>query len=204
MLRSLSWLLDIASVRTKKCSQSPSDSELSFFVGQGKEFLHSEVPTLRAVIQRGILIKEGLILEQGAAKNDIHVKQIVDQLVPLIFAQLQISANIQCQKWRIITQGTQGARGTNRGTSLTSRLKHHHLLSALHCTEGGPGAPEYPGAAQLYWILAIPLRRLHCHEHSVEGGSPPWKASLKEIVLGDKSPNTISCIYAISTLMSFH
>ena len=201
MLRSLSWLLDIASVRTKKCSQSPSDSELSFFVGQGKEFLHSEVPTLRAVIQRGILIKEGLILEQGAAKKDIHVKQIVDQLVPLIFAQWQISANIQCQKWRIITRGT---RGSNRGTSLTSRLKHHHLLSALHCTEGGPGAPEYPGAAQLYWILAIPLRRLHCHEHRVEGGSPPWKASLKEIVLGDKSPNTISCIYAISTLMSFH
>ena len=88
----------MASVRTKKCFQSPSDSKLSFFVGQGKEFLHSEVPTLRAVIQRGILIKEGLILEQGAAKKDIHVKQIVDQLDPLIFAQWQISANIQCQK----------------------------------------------------------------------------------------------------------
>ena len=88
----------MASVKTRKCSQSLTDSKLSSFVGQGKEFLHSEVPTLRAVIQRGILIKEGLILEQGAAKKDIHVKQIVDQLDPLIFAQWQISANIQCQK----------------------------------------------------------------------------------------------------------
>ena len=67
----------MVSVRTRKCSQSPTDSKLSFSVGQGKEFLHSEVPTLRPVIQRGILIKEGLILEQGAAKKDIHVKQIV-------------------------------------------------------------------------------------------------------------------------------
>ena len=81
----------MASVRTRKCAQSLTDSKLSSFVGQGKEFLHSEVPTLRAVIQRGILIKEDLLLEHGAAKTDIHVKQIVDQLVPLIFAQWQRS-----------------------------------------------------------------------------------------------------------------
>ena len=33
------------------------------FVGHGKEFNHSEVPTLRAVIQRGLLIKERLYAE---------------------------------------------------------------------------------------------------------------------------------------------
>ena len=64
-----------------------SGSKLTEFVGPGKEFNLSEVPTLRAVIQRGILIKEKLLLEQGSAKKDIHVSEIVKELVPLIVAQ---------------------------------------------------------------------------------------------------------------------
>lgn len=62
-------------------------SRLADYVGPGKEFVPSEVPTLRAVIQQGILIKEKMLLEQGAAKTDIHVKQIVAEVVPLIVEQ---------------------------------------------------------------------------------------------------------------------
>ena len=81
----------MAGVRTRKNSQSLTDSKLSDFVGPGKDFLNSEAPTFRSVIQRGILIKENLLLEQGTAKKDIHVKPIVDLLIPLIFAQWQKS-----------------------------------------------------------------------------------------------------------------
>ena len=55
-------------------------------VGHGKDFIPSEVPTLRAVIQKGILIRERL-LQQGTAQTYIHVNDIVKELVPLIQAQ---------------------------------------------------------------------------------------------------------------------
>ena len=52
-----------------------SGSKLTQLVGPGKEFMPSEVPTLRAVIQRGLLIKERLQLEQGTAKTDIRYQK---------------------------------------------------------------------------------------------------------------------------------
>ena len=77
----------MAGVKTRR----HSDSKLSELVGPGKEFILSEVPTLRAIIQRGILIRDRLLLEQGSAKTDVHTKDIVVELVPLIVAQWQIS-----------------------------------------------------------------------------------------------------------------
>ena len=64
-----------------------SGSKLTQLVGPGKEFMPSEVPTQRAVIQRGLLIKERLQLEQGTAKTDIQASEITVELVPLIRAQ---------------------------------------------------------------------------------------------------------------------
>jgi hypothetical protein len=64
-----------------------SGTKLGQLVGPGKEFILSEVPTLRAVMQRGILIRERLLVEQGTATKDIHVGDIVKELVPLINAQ---------------------------------------------------------------------------------------------------------------------
>ena len=64
-----------------------SGSKLTQLVGPGKEFMPSEVPTLRAVIQRGLLIKERLQLEQGTVKTDIQASEISVELVPLIRAQ---------------------------------------------------------------------------------------------------------------------
>ena len=83
----LSCSLPMAGVKTRKHSYS----KLSELVGSGKDFLPSEVPTLRAVIQKGILIREGVLVELGKAKTDVHSKDIIAQLVPSIVAQWQIS-----------------------------------------------------------------------------------------------------------------
>ena len=49
--------------------------------------MSSEVPTLRAIIQQVLLIKERLVLEKGTAKTDIQASAIIVELVPLIRVQ---------------------------------------------------------------------------------------------------------------------
>ena len=65
--------------------------KLRDLVGPGKEFLPSDVPTLRGVMQRGLLIKERLMLEEGRGKKQVQVSEIVEELVPLIEVQWQNS-----------------------------------------------------------------------------------------------------------------
>ena len=58
------------------------------FVGKGKEFDKSEVPTVRAVIQQGLLIKENWIMaEEQLHRNDVSPQDIASSLAPLILAQ---------------------------------------------------------------------------------------------------------------------
>ena len=83
----LSCSLPMAGIKTRKQSYS----KLSELVGSGKDFLPSEVPTLRAVIQKGIVIREGVLVELEKAKTEVHSKDIIAQLVPLIVAQWQIA-----------------------------------------------------------------------------------------------------------------
>jgi len=64
-------------------------SRLTDFVGKGKEFEQSEVPTVRAVVQRGILMRNRLIIEQEALKNEVKKGSIARELAPLIQAQWQ-------------------------------------------------------------------------------------------------------------------
>ena len=68
-------------------TKNQSGSKLAEYVGHGKAFVPSEVPTLRAVIQQGILVKEKLMMEQGTAKKDIHMKESISEVVPLIVEQ---------------------------------------------------------------------------------------------------------------------
>ena len=83
----LSCSLPMAGIKTRKQSYS----KLSELVGSGKDFLPSEVLTLRAVIQKGIVIREGVLVELEKAKTEVHSKDIIAQLVPLIVAQWQIA-----------------------------------------------------------------------------------------------------------------
>ena len=46
-----------------------SSFKLRDLVGPGKEFFPSEVPTLRAAVQRGVLIKEICMIEKDASKK---------------------------------------------------------------------------------------------------------------------------------------
>ena len=66
-------LITIAGVKTR----NQSYSKLSELVGPGKELLTSEVPTLFAVIQKGILIRERVLVELGKAKTEVHSKDII-------------------------------------------------------------------------------------------------------------------------------
>ena len=47
-------------------------TNLSGLVGPGKEFLPSEVPTLYAVIQKDILVRERVLVKLGKAKTEVH------------------------------------------------------------------------------------------------------------------------------------
>ena len=82
---------DTSTLRMAAKTRRQSGSKLADFIGPGKEFLPSEVPTLRAVIQQGILIKERALIEQGASKREIHLSEVVYQVVPLIVQQWQKS-----------------------------------------------------------------------------------------------------------------
>ena len=60
-------------------------------MGPGKEFIPSEVPTLQTIIQRGILIRDRMLLEQGSAKKMSTSKILFLNWYSLIVAQWQIS-----------------------------------------------------------------------------------------------------------------
>jgi len=66
-----------------------SATQLTEFVGCPKEFYLSDVPTLRAVIQRGLLIKERLYAENDEVFTTGRglTTRICTELAPLITAQ---------------------------------------------------------------------------------------------------------------------
>ena len=64
-------------------------NKFKLFVGKGKDFDNSKVPTLRSCLQKGILIREGIVIEEGRDIHCLSVSETVKQLVPLIFAQWQ-------------------------------------------------------------------------------------------------------------------
>ena len=69
-------LITMAGVKTR----NDLTLKLSELVEPGKELLTSEVPTLCAVIQKGILIRVRVLLELGKARTEVHSKDIIAQL----------------------------------------------------------------------------------------------------------------------------
>ena len=63
-----------------------SGSKLQDYVGPGKEMDTTEVPTLRSVIQKGILIKKVAIIEEEKGKFTVPVGDVIRQLAPLVLA----------------------------------------------------------------------------------------------------------------------
>ena len=58
---------------------------LKDYVGVGTDI--DKVPTLRAVIQQGILLKDDLVLNDDSAKNLIGSAIIAKKVAPIIIAQ---------------------------------------------------------------------------------------------------------------------
>lgn len=64
-----------------------SGSKISDYVGAGQEFNKSEVPTNRAVIRMGLLLKERKLLEENISNQNYTSKELSRDLAPLIVAQ---------------------------------------------------------------------------------------------------------------------
>ena len=82
------------STRTQSCSR------IQELVGVGKEFLPSEVPTNRAVIQQGILLKNGQVSQHSKKYNN---RDLCKDLVPLVLKQWS-KANVQFVEPVIISE----------------------------------------------------------------------------------------------------
>ena len=67
-----------------------SDEKLIELVGTGKEFLPSEVPTLRDVIRKGIQIQQSNICK-GISKTNYSISNLARELTKFIFDQWQKS-----------------------------------------------------------------------------------------------------------------
>ena len=79
-------------VTKPKTRNQSGNQKMREFVGKGKEFDKSEVPTIRAVIQQGLLIKENWIMaEEQLHRNEVSPQEIASSLAPLILAQWQKS-----------------------------------------------------------------------------------------------------------------
>ena len=63
-----------------------SGSKLSAFIGTAKEFLPSDVPTNRVVIQRMLLLREEK-LTQGVNIRSYSLKEMIKDVVPLVLRQ---------------------------------------------------------------------------------------------------------------------
>ena len=80
---------------TRPKTRHASGSNLQDYVGAGKEFDPTEVPTLRAMIQQGIFLRDQKFLFEDVAKNapSYSKKKIAKDLAPMILAQWHKSNN---------------------------------------------------------------------------------------------------------------
>ena len=60
---------------------------LKEYVGVGKDIDKAEVPTLRAVLQQCILLKDDMVLNDESAKNLIASTILAKKVAPIILAQ---------------------------------------------------------------------------------------------------------------------
>ena len=67
-----------------------SGNQLSLLVGPGKDFLPTEVPTVRAVLQRGLLMQEEN-LHKDVPRHLYPISELARDLVPLVVAQWEKS-----------------------------------------------------------------------------------------------------------------
>ena len=79
---------------SKAKTRHSSITSISEFIGPGKDFIPSELPTNRAVIQKGILLKEQKSITCNLRQNKYSNRDLASDLIPLVLAQWR-KANIK-------------------------------------------------------------------------------------------------------------
>ena len=72
---------------SKPMTRHSSGSKWKDFIVPAKEFNPSQVPTLRAVLQKGLLLKDEKQIIEGVAIGHHTKGQIARDLAPLVMAQ---------------------------------------------------------------------------------------------------------------------
>ena len=135
---------------TKKRTRHSSSTLLAEFLGgPGCDFLPSEVPTLRDVLRKGLLIREGKMLEDGGDRKNYPVRPMIEELVSSIHDQWQKSnvkfappvvtnyktlVNRLLNVWEKVTAIAQKKETKQKiVTSWTSKLDKLFDITVCHC-----------------------------------------------------------------------
>ena len=129
-------------------SKTQSSLKLKELIGAGKCFDSSEVPTYRAVIQQGILLKEQKILENSLNKNETSTREVCKDVAKLILQQWHKS-NAQFVPPVVITEKSivekvfrfwekaeavaWGRKGANEKEKVMTVLDTLFDISCCHC-----------------------------------------------------------------------
>ena len=76
---------------SKKKPRHSSGSSMSSYLGPGKELIQTEVPTLRAVLRKAILIQEEHMFQEGGDRRNLPVKEMIEQVVPFVIGQWHLA-----------------------------------------------------------------------------------------------------------------
>ena len=74
---------------SKPRTRNTSGCKMSDYVGAGKEFAVADVPTNRADIRRGLLLREQKLYEEGIPASHYPAKVLARDLAPLVEQQWQ-------------------------------------------------------------------------------------------------------------------
>ena len=77
----------MASTRTRH----NSSTKLTDYLGPATDLLLTEVPTLRDILRKGLLIQEEKMIVEGGGRKNFPVKQMIDELTTTLYAQWEKS-----------------------------------------------------------------------------------------------------------------
>ena len=76
---------------SKKRTRHSSSTRLAEYLGPGTELLSTEVPTLRDILRKGLLIQEEKMLSQGGDRKNYPVRQMIEELATVLYSQWEKS-----------------------------------------------------------------------------------------------------------------
>ena len=71
----------------KRKTRHTSGTKRSEYLGGGKELLPSEVPSLRAALQKGLLVQEEFMFKDGGDRQNLTIRDTMQEVVGAIMKQ---------------------------------------------------------------------------------------------------------------------